>query len=211
MLINVDPLNPANCPDPYRVKEMGFGGVRLVCRAGVEDYVNWCHNHSLFVLGVVARESEGNVLGGICDVYQIGNEPDSPGESSWGMAADHYLEEARIYRETYPDLTLIAAGLTSGNTSYWRTVGPLIEQMGYSGFAVHPYGKNPLQAEALLKRYQAITPGLPLWVTEWHRSADEIPAYRAMLRRIGVAVDAWFCWDYDVWTLQPEQTRALFV
>ena len=209
-LVNVDPLNPTNRPSPVLVKELGMGGVRLVCREGVEGYVDLCHGQGLFVLGVIARESQGNVLGGICDAYQIGNEPDGEGESSYSMSPNQYLEEARIYRDTYPGLFMISAGLVSGQVGYWRQIGSQIGMMGYQGFAVHPYGKTAAQAEPLLKSYQSITPRLGLWVTEWHRPANEIPDWKAMLRRTSVA-DAWFCWAYGGWDLTPEHARALQV
>lgn len=207
-LVNVDPLNPTNRPSPVLVKELGLSGIRLVCRAGVEDYIDSCHGLGLFVLGVIAKESEGNVLGGMCDAYQIGNEPDGQGDSSYKMSTNQYLEEARIYRETYPNLWMISAGLVSGQVGYWRQIGTYIGNMGYQGFAVHPYNKTAAQAEPLLKSYQSITPRLGLWVTEWHRPANEIPDWRAMLRRTTVA-DAWFCWSYDGWDLLPDHARAL--
>lgn len=210
-LLNCDPLNSANSPGAQEIYRLGLSGVRIVCRDGVEEYVESCQSIGLFVLGVIARESQGNVLGGMCDAYQIGNEPDGQGESSYKMPPDQYLEEARIYRETYPDLFMLAAGLVSGDVAYWRLIGPKMEVLGYQGFAVHPYGKTPDQAEALLKRYQAITPKLRLWVTEWHRPPAEIPDWKAMLRRIGVVGDAWFCWAYDGWDLTAAHARALRV
>lgn len=208
-LVNVDPTNPSNRADPRRVYDLGLGGVRLVCRTGVESYIDECHAADLFVLGIITNASEGNMLGGLCDAYQIGNEPDGTGESSDSMTRAEYVDMARLYRQTYPELVMISAGLVSGNVSWWATVGPAIIELGYQGFAVHPYNKTPRAAETLLKAYQKATPTLPCWITEWHRPAGEIPAWKAMLRRVGVVGDAWFSWGYDEWSLWPDKARAL--
>jgi len=205
VLINVDPLNEANVTAPGDLASLGFGGVRLVCRSGVESYIEECHATDLFVLGIITPESQGNMLGGICDCYQIGNEPDLPG----ALSPAAYIDEARIYRNTYPDLYMISAGLASGQTGYWRNIAREILEMGYQGFAVHPYGKTARQAEYMLKSYVSLSPNLPLWITEWNRPAREILDWKAMLTRVGVVESCWFSWGYDQWALTKSQLRAL--
>jgi hypothetical protein len=92
---------------------------------------------------------------------------------------------------------MIGAGLASGQTGYWQGIQYAGGLPGCSGFAVHPYAKTAPLAKALLQRYQAITPTLPCWVTEWNRPPAEVPGFAAMLRQT-VAMSAWFCWGQSV-------------
>jgi hypothetical protein len=203
LLVNVDPANPENAPDPQDVRAAGFGGVRLVGRPGLEDYVEACHQADLFVLSVITEQSGGHLLAN-ADLQQILNEPDVEGTADSRTPAG-YREYWRLYRETFSDVPMIAAGLGSGQPGYWRAVGAL---PGCSGFAVHPYGKSVEQARTLLRAYKSITPTLPLIVSEWNRPAAEVVPFAVMLRQEAV-MSAWFCWRWQSWTLSSAQRRAI--
>jgi hypothetical protein len=206
MLVNVDPSHAAGHPAAIDLLKWGITGVRLVARPGVDAAAQQYMDAGLMVLSVIARESGGHI--GPADVHQVGNEPDSSGPSSWTMSPAQYREEWRIYRETFPDLVLISAGLTSGNVQWWRDLGPL---PGCSGMGAHPYNKTAAQARALIRAYKAITPSLPVWATEWWRPANEVTEFAAMLRAECVA-SAWFCWSDGMvpgFGLAPTTARQL--
>lgn len=189
--VNVDPLNPNGRPEPAVLRRLGANWVRLVLRddPAVHDYAARCHDLNVNVLGVVARESAGFV-GVECDMYQIGNEPDVNSPSSWTRTPDEYIEDWRIYRETYPGLPMIAAGLASGDVGWWQTVGPHLQ--GCAAVGVHPYNKTATQAQTMLTAYRKVRPDLALWCTEWFRDANQIVPFQRMLN---VQADAafWFC------------------
>lgn len=179
--INCDPENPNGRPDPVLLRRLGAGWVRLVGRDSdrCRDYVYACHAAGLNVLSVVARESAGYVLPS-ADMHQIGNEPDHTGPSSWTRTRAEYIEDWRIYRETYPDLPMIAAGLASGDVTWWQAVGPQLHDC--AAVAVHPYNKTAAQAQTLLTAYRKVRPDLGLWVTEWFRQPDQIVPFMRMLK-----------------------------
>jgi len=192
--VNVDPLNPTNAPLPADLMRLGDRWVRLVSRPGVEQYVNWMQVAGIMVVAVVNEQSGGYLCP--ADVYQIGNEPDVPGTDD-SMSPAGYRSYFRLYRETYPDLTMIGAGLGSGQTSYWNTVIQGGGLPGASGFAVHPYAKTAQQARSLLNQYRTLSPSLPLWCTEINRPAAELPEFSAMLKSLPVVMWSWFCWSED--------------
>ncbi len=178
--VNVDPENQDGRPDPAVLRHLGANWVRLVARdtAEVHDYADRCHMAGLNVLAVVARESAGYMLP-TADMHQIGNEPDHTGASSWTRTPDQYIEDWRIYRETYLELPMIAAGLASGDVAWWQAVGPQLK--GCAAAAVHPYDKTATQAQILLAAYRKVRPDCALWVTEWFRQPDQIVPFARML------------------------------
>lgn len=208
MLMNVDPSHAAGYPQAADLLKWGFTGVRLVSRPSIDNAAQYYMDQGLMVLAVIARESEGHICP--ADVYQIGNEPDSSGESSWTRTPAEYAEDWRIYRETYPGLTMIAAGLTSGQTAWWTQLKAITSLPGCSGMAVHPYGKTAAQAKTLLAAYRKITPALPVWVTEWWRPSGEAAEFAAMLDQETVA-HAFFCWPGMVpgFGITPSVARQL--
>jgi len=201
VLVNVDPFNPVNSPRPAGMPTV-FGGVRLVSRRGIEDYVQELQANSLYVLAVVNEESGGYLVPG-ADLYQIGNEPDIDGTRD-SMSAHDYAGYAQLYRETYPDLPMILAGLASGNPLYLREVQANGGLKGFSGVAFH-YPKDG----ALIERFSKYAGGLPKYVTEFWTGAQHIIPYLADLHRSGVVLTAWFSWGYDQWALKPDHLRAL--
>lgn len=196
MYLNVDPLNPAGRPDPAMLRSLGFDGVRVVLRPGIEEYLQLCWAEGLSVLGVIARESiEARPLAWymrymLPDLLQLGNEPDCEGASSWTMDPYQY---AMFWREAIPlvppEVPIVTAGLASGNA--WWLDEVKHELVRCSGVAVHPYAKQAGDARALLRVYRDLY-GLPLFVTEWNRPAIEIGGFAAMLRE-EAAGSAWFC------------------
>ncbi len=189
--VNVDPENPGGRPTPVRLRRLGATWVRLVARdtAAIHEYVDDCHTAGLNVLSVVARESAGYILPG-ADMHQIGNEPDQNGPSSWTRTPAEYIEDWRIYRDTYPDLPMIAAGLASGNVAWWQQVAPSVQ--GCAAVAVHPYNRSATSAQTLLTAYRKVRPDMAIWVTEWFRELDQIVPFLRMLRTQSEAA-FWFC------------------
>jgi hypothetical protein len=159
-----------------------FDAVRLVMRSGgqCEQYAKTCKDAGLFVLGVLANESGGYMIAN-ADLYQIGNEPDGAPPSSWVMSPQEYVDLWNLYHGTYPNLPMIAAGLSSGDPSWWDKVAPQLD--GCKGVAVHPYGKTLGEAKTLLAAYRAVRPSMGLYVSEWNRPAAEIPGYDWWLRQ----------------------------
>lgn len=98
----------------------------------------------------------------------------------------------RLYRDTYPTLTMIAAGLASGSVFWWRHVGPQLH--GCAAVSVHPYAKTAAQARTLLRAYRAVRPDLALWATEWWRPPEQVVPFARMLAQ-EAEMAAWFCWS----------------
>jgi hypothetical protein len=189
--INVDPANPAGNPDPAHLARLGARWVRLVSKPGIESYVEAAEQAGVLVLAVVARESAGYLVPG-ATVYQIGNEPDLTSHSSWTMTPAAYIHEWTTYRNTYPDFTMIAAGLASGQVAWWQEVAPHLE--GCAACAVHPYAQTVASGAQLLRAYRAVRPELGLWATEWWQpSARLIPFARMLQAETDAAI--WFCWS----------------
>jgi hypothetical protein len=193
--LNVDPFNSDNAPSVDQLQRCGARWVRLVSRPGVEDYVSACHAADIMVLAVVTQQSEGYLCP--AEFFQIGNEPDVPGTGDT-MSAASYVEYWNLYRNTYPDVPMIGAGLGSGQAAYWRSVQSAGGLHGAAGFGVHPYAKDATGARALLRQYQNITPNLSLWITEMNRPSGELPEFTTMLRTLPVVMWAWFCWSPSV-------------
>jgi hypothetical protein len=145
---------------------------------------------------------------------QLGNEADQPrSTSSWYLPGPTLSALYRAAREVWPvgcGVTLVGAGLVSGNPAYLEDVdlAPL------DAIAVHPYGKYPHHEEpeydlgTLIRAYQAQAPGYPIWLTElgaehtWFKGAKAEHA-RAVwhsemlvaLDELGVALAAVFCYS----------------
>ncbi len=209
-VVNVDPTNPAGAPEPLVIRMAGFTWVRMVSHQGAVPYGQQCQAAGLFVLAVITEESGGYLCP--ADAYQIGNEPDvGMGHTPNAKSPADFVAWWNLYRGTYPALTMIGPGLASGDPHYWRDVQAAGGLKGAAGMAVHPYGKDWVTARGLLQAYRAITPTLPVWLTEWSRPAGEIPAFKAMLRANTVA-DAFFCWSDGMvqgFGCSPEQRRAI--
>ena len=189
--INVDPVNPGGRPSPTSLRRLGATWIRLVSRddPAIHEYVTGCRAAGVNVLSVLARESAGYILPD-ADMHQIGNEPDNTGASSWTRTPAEYIEDWRIYRETYPDLPMIAAGMASGDVTWWQQVGPHLQ--GCAAVAVHPYNKSATAAQTLLTAYRKVRPDLAVWVSEWFREPDQIVPFLRMLRSQSEAA-FWFC------------------
>src|SRR5436853_4990653 len=189
--LNVDPTYPEGTLSPAQLLKLGARGVRLVSgnNPALVRYVDALHQAGIRALAVIAQESQGYLLPN-ADIYQIGNEPDVTSGSSWTMTPDQYVEMFRIYRDTYPDFPMIAAGLASGNIDWWKQVGPRLK--GCAAVAVHPYAKTAIQAQIMLRWYKAVRPDLALWISEWWRPDNEVVSFARMLRQEADAA-FWFC------------------
>lgn len=206
--INVDPTYDAGAPAASALKDAGFTWVRLVSRPSVDTYARVMLDSGIYVLAVVTEESGGYICP--ADAYQIGNEPDAASNSGPNAKSPaDFVAWWNLYRDTYPDLTMIGPGLASGQPWYWQQIQSAGGLRGAAGFAVHPYNKDAYNAGLLLQQYEAITPNLALWVTEWNRPVADIPEFKEMLRT-DATMDAFFCWQpYQNWGCTPEQRRAI--
>src|SRR5690242_3435611 len=108
------------------------------------------------------------------------------------MDPSTYIHEWTTYRSQYPDFTMIAAGLASGQVAWWEEVAPYLE--GCSACAVHPYGQTVRSGAQLLRSYREVRPELGMWITEWWQPNPRILPFARMLQ---VEADAaiWFCWS----------------
>jgi hypothetical protein len=196
--VNLDPLNiPHGRPDPALLRSLGFTWVRLVARPGVETYEHECRQAGLRTLVVLANESfaagwvDGYMEAMSPSAWQLGNEPDQAGPSSWTMRPSEYLS---LWRSIAPMLRrqgapVVAAGLASGIPEW---LAEITGELDADALCVHPYCKTAEQARDLLERYRVY--GRPLWVTEWHRPALEVGEFAAMLE--GQAeMAAWYAWS----------------
>jgi hypothetical protein len=182
-------IGTGNYVPPDLLKSRGYTFVRLVSLPNAEDYAALCRARQIAVLAVVTGESQGYVLGN-ADVHQFDNERDLD------QSPSDYQLNATFYQRTYPHLNWIACGMAKGSPLWWRDVAAL-GLPGFSGFAVHPYGKTASQAATLINSYKSYTPNMDCWITEWVRPAAEIPGYQKMLRERAVHA-FWFCEDCGV-------------
>jgi hypothetical protein len=203
--MNVDPLNASGAPSPADLKQAGFTWVRLVSRPGVEGYVAQCRAAGVRVLAVLAQESfQGeapHLLDPAPDAYQLGNEPDGAGESSWKLSREEYVNLWNALAGGLGE-RVIAAGLCSDDSFGW--IQAIFDELvpAPEAIAVHPYGATPEEAQNLLDEFSSR--GVPVWLTEWNLVprqpldgdgvASELAALWAVLN---ASADAafWFCWS----------------
>ncbi len=107
------------------------------------------------------------------DAWQLGNEPDGDGPSSWTMTHERLNRLLLIGRRTLgKDALLIGPGLVTGQPSWLDGV----DLAQVDAVAVHPYGKNPGawwrgpawgsgEVLPLLEAYARY--GKRLWITEY--------------------------------------------
>ena len=199
--INVDPLNQLGRPSPSVLKEMGFSWVRMVARPGAEWYASQCIQSGLNIILLLARESFNSIpipeqVASYAryfpaTIWQIGNEMDQQGESSWSMTQDDY--RGLVYscvnsiHSVNPDAKIISGGLASGNPSWWT-----LDDLPIDGIAVHPYAKSAQEASVLLDQYRQVS-SKPIYVTEWYRPPSEIQDFLEMLD--GVELSCYFCYS----------------
>jgi hypothetical protein len=191
---------------PSAIAALGAKVVRVVAYpdANITSWLHGCRAHGLKTMLVLARESIGsdpnhwayNIAmfrgryGGLIDYWQIGNEADSVGDSSWTMThADlsHLLRVARF--QLGQDAYLIGAGMSSGDPDWAHGVdwGPV------NALAVHPYARWPDTPDLdwLIQSYADL--GKPLWVTEYNaRTVGMAAALRDDPRLIGALA---FCYS----------------
>ena len=128
--------------------------MRLVSRPGVEPYISKCQAAGIKVLAVIAGESMRDgvtyKLSPPPDVYQLGNEPDGEGVSSWKMDQDAYRQLWNSYAGGL-GAPVIAAGLCSDDAPGW--LGNLRDGLSAPprALAVHPYDASADDARRLFE------------------------------------------------------------
>jgi len=191
--VNFDLANAMGFFQPQDAKDLGITAIRFPMRADQQVDPAGYRDLDIYTLGIVDRTAhDQDVWVDGLDAYQIGNEPDQRGESSWDMSTNQYDRLVEDYRGAHPGVMLIGAGLASGQPEWWSRLDSRTYRY-LDGLAVHPYAKDFTDARRLLQQYKQITPNLPLWITEWWRPAREIPPFLAMLRQEVSGLIFWFC------------------
>jgi hypothetical protein len=192
----IDPANDGGRAQPWFIREKGYDGVRFVAFPDRFDDVAYYVNEGLLVQLVIARES-GDVEA-FAEWFRaddnpdleswfrstvfwvVGNEPDGPaGGSSWTMTPAEYRDLWARARCLHGERWV--AGMCSGNQ--YVAANYLSVDADEAGVCVHPYGKTPRGAVALVKAYAAFCQ-TPVWVGEFfptagHTSEDYFAAFEA--------------------------------
>jgi len=200
--INIDITNKP--PDPGLLLKIGCKAVRFPSRRGTSDYIADLHEFGIYTLCVIDEVAAGFVAGGgACSAYQITNEIDV---KNWSF--ERAREEMRIYRETYPELVLVAPGLAAGdyNATYLKGIVQALRDYRYAAIALHPYNKTPTAAVDLLRATRKVDPALPILFTECHPEADDLRQFYYAAQTAGCAGVFYHCWT-DAMTLESEGLR----
>ena len=193
--VNVDPMNPVAAPSPALLREHNINAVRLVSLRENLEYARRCQAENIYVLGLVAKESEGYVLER-ANAIEVGNEPDAPSSavSSWSMTPDEYVRLWKECRKQDPGGYFISGGLLGGDPKWWREVAPQLD--GVKGVALHLYWTpNPAETRRTVDDFASIRdPRAPVWVTEWHpQDSKDLLPLADLLAEI-TPLDFFFCW-----------------
>lgn len=205
--VNIDITN--NPPDPDLLVRLHVEAVRFPSRHGIDSYIDLLLARQIYTLAVVDKKSAGLICGGgKCSAYQIHNEVDGSAGASGPLTTDQCIQELRIYRESYPELILIAPGLSAGDYSatYLKAIVSALRDYRYAAVALHPYGKSPSAAVSLATAHRKVDPSFPILFTECHPEAADIRQFHKSARDNGVAGVFHHCWT-DAMTLASEGIR----
>lgn len=141
--------------------------------------------------------------------YQIGNEADSAGESSFLMTQAQFQAQleafARHFRRYDPNVVLVAGGLVSGNPR-WLAEGGGVNTFGMP-LAIHPYDQRyPGSADwghGWIDQFLPLYGPGPHWITEWGRTTADRRLQAQYVREMGrylrdrpsIAVAFYFCYS----------------
>ena len=181
---------PANgSVSPQQITALGATWVRIVATPEYDltAYFTTLRTAGIRVLLVLARESGGDyrlyrdLYSTRVDAWQIGNEPDGEGESSWSMTPHEWASLGRSVRALMPTALIVGGGLVSGQPS-WLTG---VDISWADALSFHPYAKNAIRDDdlpdifELLEDYKRF--GKPLIISEWgwwsdveHRAVAEV-------------------------------------
>lgn len=153
------------------VKDYAVAGIRNLGVIARESFVDdaWKDDAGLRLQLLAYQEQYGPYL----TAWQIGNEPDGEGESSWKMDQASYTRLIRVARETLGNyVIIISGGLCSGQPQWLENV----DLRYVDALAVHPYLKDApndkdiedlIDIPVLLDAYEPYAQGLPFVITEW--------------------------------------------
>lgn len=203
--VNIDITN--NPPDVKLLKASGCDAVRFPARPGIEWYVDQLNWYDIRSISVVDKKAAGYIVQP-ASMHQIHNEPDVSGQASGTMPFDQMIGELVIYRDTYPDLVLIAPGLAAGDYSaaYLKGIANTLRTYRYAAWAIHPYAKSPTGARDLFNAHQSVLVSVPGLYTECHPSDVEMRLMYRTARDAGCAGVFYHCWT-DAMTLAAEGLR----
>lgn len=196
LAVNVDPSR-GDAP-PGVIVELGARAVRIVVLPGIGVVLDSYRRAGLRVLAVVAQQSVAPFgsyaaaaeayakLAGLVDWWQIGNEPDTLGESSWTQTQQEFAELCEAFAAYSP---IIAGGFANNQgDAGWLERDPdacarVLAVVDYLG--VHyPLSGHKIQE---YRRYNK-----PIQVTEGYTDTD---IERAILQEPDVS--AYYDWWHD--------------
>src|SRR3954469_11487294 len=161
-------VSRAGRDEPQDIAALGLRWGRIVAmdedRLRNDRYVERCHEAALKVLMVIVRESldvggkpNAGTLSyaqaagryqeryienpdplGNADAWQIGNEPDAKGNSSWTMNQAEYATLLGTFAVEWPGVKLIGAGLVNGHANWLHG----LDLSPVHAVAFHPYGQS---------------------------------------------------------------------
>lgn len=200
--INVDVANdPAYAiATPARLKADGFKGVRCTSLQQHQDRMSAYVAEGLTLMGIVTWDSEGYVPHN-ATWLQIHNEMTSGQDP---MSPEQYVDEYKIYRNTYGGQFLYATGgLAMGpevDIPWMQEVldGLTMEELP-DAIAIHPYTLSPAAAAATFDQYWNAF-GIPVIATEWYHqhTTNWIWDFQSMLGNPNdgrsTLWNSWFCY-----------------
>jgi hypothetical protein len=200
--VNIDFTN--HPPQPSELVDMGCDAVRFPSRPGVDPQINDMHIFGIRTMAVIDQNAAGYICGGgSCSWYQLDNEVDIR-----GVPTAQYASDIVLYKDTYPNLRWIAAGMAAGdyNATYLREVVGALRDKNFGAFAIHPYAKTPTAAASLLTATRKVDPSFPIFYTECHPEAGDIRQFYKSAVDAGCAGVFYHCWT-DWMTLASEGLR----
>lgn len=203
--VNIDITN--NPPDSDFLVRLGCDAVRFPARPGIEWYVDHLNERHIQSISVIDKDAGGYIVAN-ASAHQVHNEVDGSSDASGSLTIEQCRQELRIYRDVYPNLVLIAPGLSSGDytATYLQSIIDVLRDYRYAAVAIHPYGKSPTGAASLMAAHRKIDPSFPILYTECHPEASDIRQFYKSARDNGCAGVFFHCWT-DAMTLASEGIR----
>ena len=178
-------VSPTGSETYAQVVDSGASIVRLVLRGDVHvrEIVQGYRNGGMSIIGVYAKESiqtcpdqndpigwYANQVGDLLYAFQVGNEPDQVGPSSWTLPLGTIGQMGSSAWHRFPrSVKIVMGGLASGDPNYLDTDrGSDWPWNGiFEAICVHPYTQRPSTILSFIQGYRAKARGLPIWATEF--------------------------------------------
>lgn len=197
--VNIDPTYFPAAPDPRTAFGMDkIHGFRVVSRESIAAYCDNAKAAGKHILAVVTTQScptpgANEFIYAGADIVQIGNEPDAGATLMSPQAyAAYYNHVCELIAQYGINPYICTAGLASGlgnARAYLEQVWPLLNRTP-DLVATHCYdGDTQQSANEIIDLWNAVQ--VPIVVTEWNKSADQIWDMLAMLNGAEGLSSAW--------------------